>query len=220
MTKMYLRAAQVRFSRRRALQAIGALVGTTALGCGDDSGASSDAGSTGSTGTGATTDVDPTTGAAPTTGLNGTTTTSGASDSDSGSTTSGGPDDPSSTGTTEAPTTGEPVDECAGSDLSPEALLAGVEHVVVLMMENRSFDHYFGALKLVEGRPVEGLSGDESSPSLGLGDVTVFKMDEFQPKDPPHSWDECHTQFNLGENNGFVFENEKKHPGFAEQVMG
>jgi len=29
--------------------------------------------------------------------------------------------------------------------------LADVEHVVVLMQENRSFDHYFGALRGVRG---------------------------------------------------------------------
>ena len=36
--------------------------------------------------------------------------------------------------------------------------LADVEHVVILMQENRSFDHYFGSLKGVRGfndpRPV------------------------------------------------------------------
>lgn len=218
MTKKYLRAARTRFSRRRAMQAIGALVGSTALGCSDDGGTTTEGGSSGSSGDGSTTDDTTTTGVDPTTST--TTdapTTSGVSDS--GSSTSGGPDTTGGTSTGDA-TTGEPVDECAASDLSPEELLAGIDHVVVLMMENRSFDHYFGALKLVEGRAVEGLDGTESNPSVSLGDVTVFKMDEFQPKDPPHSWDECHTQFNLGDNNGFVFENEKKHPGYGEQVMG
>src|SRR5262245_57917586 len=33
---------------------------------------------------------------------------------------------------------------------TPEALLAGIDTFVVLMMENRSFDHYFGSLRLVE----------------------------------------------------------------------
>lgn len=217
MTKKYLRAVRTRFSRRRAIQAIGAVVGSTALGCGDDgagtglpTGTGTDSDST-STGDGATTTSD-----ASTTSTTDAPTTS--SDSDSGSSTT--TDDPTTGDPTTDGTTGEPVDECAASDLSPEQLLAGVEHVIVLMMENRSFDHYFGALKLLEGRAVDGLNGDEWNPSVGLGDVTVFKMDEFQPKDPPHSWDECHTQFNLGANNGFVFENEKINPGYAEQVMG
>lgn len=33
-----------------------------------------------------------------------------------------------------------------------------------------------------------------------------------KPYDPPHGWDSCHFQFNLGENNGFVVENEKWNP--------
>ncbi|HEY8376088.1 MAG TPA: alkaline phosphatase family protein [Nannocystis sp.] len=223
MTKKYLRAVQARISRRRAIQTIGALVGSATLGCSDD-GTSSSAtdGATGSTSTGdgtTTTTGDPTTGA-PTTGGSGTGTDS---DATTGSTTSTGePGTSSSTGheTTSEGTTGEPVDECAASDLAPEELLAPIEHIVVLMMENRSFDHYFGARKLVEGLAVDGLTGTESNPSVSLGDITVFKMDEFQPKDPPHGWDECHNQFNLGENNGFAFENEKKNPGYTEQVMG
>ena len=39
--------------------------------------------------------------------------------------------------------------------------LQQVKHMVVVMMENRSFDHMLGYLKL-EGMPeVNGLSGDE-----------------------------------------------------------
>src|SRR5688572_29089750 len=35
--------------------------------------------------------------------------------------------------------------------LGPKELLAGIEHIVVLMMENRSFDHYLGSLKTDKG---------------------------------------------------------------------
>ncbi|WP_164084187.1 alkaline phosphatase family protein, partial [Stenotrophomonas maltophilia] len=38
----------------------------------------------------------------------------------------------------------------AGS-VRPRGTLADVEHVVILMQENRSFDHYFGTLKGVRG---------------------------------------------------------------------
>lgn len=194
---------------------LGALAGTAAVGCSNEqpggtasagSSSSGDGSSTGSTGMadGTTTDLP--------------TTSGGTFGETLGS--SGEPGSSTGDATTGDGTTGEPVDECAAGDLTPEQLLAGVEHVVVLVMENRSFDHYFGALKLLEGKPVDGLSGDESNPSFGLGDVTVYKSDEFHPKDPPHEWDEVHLQYNLGDCNGFVAENEKKNPGFAEQVMG
>ena len=44
-----------------------------------------------------------------------------------------------------------------------------IEHVVVLMLENRSFDHMLGYLKAGH-YPIEGLTGDESNPT-DLNDV-------------------------------------------------
>ena len=40
-----------------------------------------------------------------------------------------------------------------------------IQHLVVLMMENRSFDHMFGFLKS-EQYPIEGLTGTESNPDV------------------------------------------------------
>ena len=37
-----------------------------------------------------------------------------------------------------------------------------IKHIVILMQENRSFDHYLGALTLMEGRDdIDGLTGKE-----------------------------------------------------------
>ncbi|MBT6434539.1 MAG: phospholipase C, phosphocholine-specific, partial [Deltaproteobacteria bacterium] len=50
-----------------------------------------------------------------------------------------------------------------------------IEHVVVLMLENRSFDHYLGSLSLVEGRTdIEGLTADMSNPDPEGGVVNVY----------------------------------------------
>src|SRR5687767_7578804 len=53
--------------------------------------------------------------------------------------------------------------------LTPKQLLAGVDHIVVLMMENRSFDHFLGALKTDKGyvsaQSVDGLAGTETNPA-------------------------------------------------------
>jgi phospholipase C len=106
--------------------------------------------------------------------------------------------------------------------LGPKELLAGVEHIVVLMMENRSFDHFLGALKTDNGyaakATVDGLTGTESNPAPGGGAaVTVFKMSNFTPTDLPHSWDKSRTQFNAGKNDGFVI----AHEGDAQnEAMG
>jgi len=105
--------------------------------------------------------------------------------------------------------------------LTPKELLAGIDHIVVLMMENRSFDHFLGALKTDAGYPgraaVEGLSGNESNPDPDGTPVKVFKMDNFTPEDPPHGWAAVHKQFNSGKNDGFV----KEHAGANQnEVMG
>jgi phospholipase C len=39
-----------------------------------------------------------------------------------------------------------------------------IDHIVVLMMENRSFDHMLGYLKLKHGSEVDGLTGRETNP--------------------------------------------------------
>src|SRR5438128_733106 len=55
-----------------------------------------------------------------------------------------------------------------------------IEHVVVLMMENRSFDHYFGSLALTECRPdVRGLSADMANVGADGRSVKVFKMTDY-----------------------------------------
>jgi len=51
---------------------------------------------------------------------------------------------------------------------TPKELLAGIDAVVVLMMENRSFDHYLGTMqsdaRYPGSRRPSGLSGNESNP--------------------------------------------------------
>lgn len=105
--------------------------------------------------------------------------------------------------------------------LGPKELLAGIEHVVVLMMENRSFDHLLGALATDAAYPsksiVTGLAGTESNPAPKGDPVPVFKLENLTPADPPHSWEAARDQWNEGKNDGFV----KAHAGKSEkEVMG
>jgi phospholipase C len=107
----------------------------------------------------------------------------------------------------------------ATSALTPEQLLAGIDAIVVLCMENRSFDHYLGALRLVEGRTdIDGLVGTETNPApSGADPVPVHLLEDFTPADPPHGWDACHEQWNEGANDGFVI----AHAGASQSdVMG
>ena len=104
-----------------------------------------------------------------------------------------------------------------GDEVRPPGPLGQIDTFVVLMMENRSFDHYLGSLKLLEGRALDGLVGGESNLAPDGSTVASFKLDDFTVEDPPHGWNASHAQWNGGANDGFV----KAHAGPAQNdVMG
>jgi phospholipase C len=86
--------------------------------------------------------------------------------------------------------------------------LMDVEHIVVLMQENRAFDHYFGVLRGVRG------FGDPHPVTLPSGSPVWYQADgatvvpPFRPdvhnlaltfiEDLDHSWDGTHQMFNGG----------------------
>jgi phospholipase C len=78
----------------------------------------------------------------------------------------------------------------------------GIEHVVVLMMENRSFDHFLGWLPGADGRT------DLTFPSP---DGNVYPNYPLAPdfqgcgySDPDHSWEGFLVQHNFGKMDGFL----------------
>jgi len=89
-----------------------------------------------------------------------------------------------------------------------------VEHIVFLMQENRSFDHYFGTLQGVRGfadpRAVRLPSGKPvwHQPN-GSGVLLPFRPDvenlgrTFLP-DPPHGWADTHAAWNAGQYDRWV----------------
>jgi phospholipase C len=182
---------------------MGAVLGATAVGCGDDAGDVASGSGSGSEGGSSSSSS----GAGSSSGLVDEGSSSGA-----GSSSSDGADES---------TTGEPVDECASDGaLTPEELLAQVDTIVVVMMENRSLDHYFGSATFREDLAVNGLSGRETNPRIDGTAVQVFQMANLEPADPPHGWEACHLQFNLGANDGFVIQHELEHPESYAEVMG
>ncbi|MDR6936186.1 phospholipase C, phosphocholine-specific [Luteibacter sp. 3190] len=106
--------------------------------------------------------------------------------------------------------------------------LADVGHVVVLMQENRSFDHYFGSLRGVRGfadpRVLELGNGDpvwrqpvtpartKYWKSRGIGDdvawVYPFHLDTHRSGDhhegTDHGWSSGHGAWNLGRNDRWI----------------
>jgi phospholipase C len=124
---------------------------------------------------------------------------------------------------------GEEEPESLDELRSRDEALKGVDKIVILMMENRSFDHYFGHLTMpaalggegfarfdptrdrqTEGdRRINGLTGMESnpkSPGAGASDsVRVFHATPTLGRtigDINHEWVECHNQWDPIVENG------------------
>jgi phospholipase C len=92
--------------------------------------------------------------------------------------------------------------------------IADVEHIVFLMQENRSFDHYFGTLRGVRGfgdpRAVRLPSGDPVWRQPG-GSGAVLPFHPTAPdlglqffEDLPHDWRTTHEAWNGGKYDGWV----------------
>jgi phospholipase C len=85
------------------------------------------------------------------------------------------------------------------------ANLEKVDHIVVLMLENRSFDHMLGYLSLEGGRgDIDGLRGEFSNPHNG-GAYPVHHLDTTAiTDDPDHSAEAVDLQLGDGAMDGFV----------------
>lgn len=80
--------------------------------------------------------------------------------------------------------------------------LDNLKHIVVLMMENRSFDHMLGALKAQDPR-IDGLTGNESNPDTTGATVKVASKAQFQSQldpDPDHHFPGVDLQIFNGDN--------------------
>src|SRR5580700_1218547 len=105
----------------------------------------------------------------------------------------------------------------AGADLIPQ-----IKHIVVLMMENHSFDNYLGTLT---GRGDGFTLGDDGQPDAQNPDasgrpvrahhLTSTMQDEAVPF---QSWRAAHTQFADGKMTGFVTATQSAAPAADKTV--
>ncbi|HWD64914.1 MAG TPA: alkaline phosphatase family protein [Solirubrobacteraceae bacterium] len=97
----------------------------------------------------------------------------------------------------------------AGVDTLPQ-----IKHVVVLMMENHSYDNLFGMLGRTPGQRRRGdgfrIASDgypaNSNPQADGKPLRAFRMPNTcqLPSQPSQEWVASHQQYNRGKNNGFV----------------
>jgi phospholipase C len=102
-------------------------------------------------------------------------------------------------------TTGALVKDTLGISTAARANIP-IKNVIVMMKENRAFDHLLGKLH-DRGKPdVEAIPPTFSNPdSTGSGTVTpMHQTTTCIHSDPDHQWAAMHTQVNGGQMDGFV----------------
>jgi phospholipase C len=113
-----------------------------------------------------------------------------------------------------------PGRQCRALPEAPTAL-SNIEALVVVMMENRSFDHHFGALHLDPGYPaaasIDGITGSEWNADESGAPVPIWRIARQPQFEPNHRWDAAHQSFDGGRNDGFVRANIGQD---RAQVMG
>ena len=98
----------------------------------------------------------------------------------------------------------------------PRPEQSGIEHVVVVTMENRSFDHFLGWLAGANGQQ-SGLSYNDSTG----GSHPTYHLTDYQGcsfLDPGHTYSDGRVQFNGGAANGWLLDGSNSLSGTANQA--
>jgi phospholipase C len=97
-----------------------------------------------------------------------------------------------------------------------------IDHIVVLMQENRSFDHYFGRLRPRGKAAAEGPPEGASNPDpLGGAPIEPFRQKAAcEVADVNHGWNGSHEQWNGGAMDGFTSTNAGAADPSGERAMG
>lgn len=87
----------------------------------------------------------------------------------------------------------------------PDPAASGIEHIVAVTMENRSFDHFFGWMSYADGQQA-GLTYLDPS---GVAHATHSLHGDYTgcpAADPDHSYDGARIEYNGGAMNGFLLD--------------
>jgi phospholipase C len=120
---------------------------------------------------------------------------------------------------------GAGIEELLGQALAAaprHGSLKDIEHVVILIQENRSFDHYFGTLSGVRG--FADKQGHSAFFQKGTNGQTVHPfrlgLQQCYP-DLTHNWGPQHQSWNNGRMDGFLRAHETADkPGVGPETMG
>ncbi len=108
---------------------------------------------------------------------------------------------------------------CGGGDGDDGPV--GITTYVYLMLENRTYDHVFGA-RALQGLGGDGLRADTSNPDIANQPIAPYNPSDLEmcvAGDPPHGWDASHLQWNNGAMDGFVKQHQAEHPGQIDPMQ-
>ncbi|HEY5928626.1 MAG TPA: alkaline phosphatase family protein [Kofleriaceae bacterium] len=119
-----------------------------------------------------------------------------------------------------AATLGKFLPGCNGDSGGPE----GIKNYVFLMLENRTYDHVFGARSWKEGKPGNGLTDTMRQPDSNNMPVAPYEPMNLAAQmcvsnDPHHSWGSSRGQFNAGALDGFLTVHQADYPGALEPMQ-
>jgi phospholipase C len=95
----------------------------------------------------------------------------------------------------------------------PEPAASGIEHVIVVMMENRSFDHFAGWLPGADGRQA-GLSYADTTGALHQTHALAPDFQGCGYRDPDHSYAGARIEYNGGVCDGWLRVNDVYSLGY------
>jgi phospholipase C len=126
------------------------------------------------------------------------------------------------------------LDGCGGiSQMLPTpsvcSKVTDIDHVVIIIQENRSFDHYFGSYRGVRGFSDQSTAFQQPDPAntanAPTGILLPFHLDTSSTNaacthDITHDWISQHQSWNSGAMNGFVTSRVPINPNDATLTMG
>jgi phospholipase C len=96
-----------------------------------------------------------------------------------------------------------------------------IDHIVVLMQENRSFDHYFRRLLAVQPGEAAALRAASNPDPQGGAPIRPFHQHQYcEVEDLSHSWNGSHLQWNDGAMDGFTSTNVVAEDAQGARTMG
>ncbi len=113
----------------------------------------------------------------------------------------------------------------AGPAFAAPAKLSDIDHIIILMKENRSFDHYFGSLRGVRGFDEGGAVFRQADPEHPDGYVLPFRLDTSATSAQrlhvlDHTWRIQHMAWNGGRMDKWIAAHRLADLDFGPLTMG